>query len=241
MIATRSSEARGTCSTREALCACDRHPLRDGTGSPRRPIVLLYGGLIAPGSWRDNDVTIQMSLRLGAHAAGDLSDEELPDLGTMQPRSGACGGQFTPPYGMAYGCSVAHGKHEVRPRRRQGGVAEASGARGQGAGARPAPANHHEESLENAIARAPCGGSTTWSYTCAGPVIAARARGLRRIACGTPLRCDPSRRPSVPPRSPAGGVRWVRASRKPPCCNATAPVTGHDLRRDPASAERPRA
>ncbi len=52
------------------------------------PAVMLYGGSIAPGRWRDRDVTIQDVFEaIGAHAAGDLSDEDLHGArGVRQPR-----------------------------------------------------------------------------------------------------------------------------------------------------------
>jgi dihydroxy-acid dehydratase len=61
------------------------------------PSVMLYGGSIAPGRWRGKDVTIQDVFEaIGAHAAGNLSDEELLELeGCASPGAGACGGQFT--------------------------------------------------------------------------------------------------------------------------------------------------
>jgi dihydroxy-acid dehydratase len=61
------------------------------------PAVMLYGGSIAPGQWRGKDVTIQDVFEaIGAHAAGDMSDEELGELeGCASPGAGACGGQFT--------------------------------------------------------------------------------------------------------------------------------------------------
>jgi dihydroxy-acid dehydratase len=61
------------------------------------PSVMLYGGSIAPGRWRGKDVTIQDVFEaIGAHAAGDLSDEDLVDLeGCASPGAGACGGQYT--------------------------------------------------------------------------------------------------------------------------------------------------
>ncbi len=61
------------------------------------PAVMLYGGSIAPGRWRDRDVTIQDVFEaIGAHAAGDLSDDDLTELeGCASPGAGACGGQFT--------------------------------------------------------------------------------------------------------------------------------------------------
>ena len=42
------------------------------------PSLMLYGGSIAPGRWRGKDVTIQDVFEaVGAHAAGDLTDDEL--------------------------------------------------------------------------------------------------------------------------------------------------------------------
>src|ERR671933_16600 len=62
-----------------------------------RPGLMLYGGSIAPGRWRGKDVTIQDVFEgIGAHAAGDLTDDELTDLEDhASPGAGACGGQFT--------------------------------------------------------------------------------------------------------------------------------------------------
>src|SRR6476620_6606416 len=61
------------------------------------PGVMLYGGSIAPGRWHGRDVTIlDVFEAIGAHAAGDLSDEDLAELeGAASPGAGACGGQFT--------------------------------------------------------------------------------------------------------------------------------------------------
>jgi dihydroxy-acid dehydratase len=61
------------------------------------PGVMLYGGSIAPGRWHGKDVTIQDVFEaVGAHAAGDLSDEDLTDLENhASPGAGACGGQYT--------------------------------------------------------------------------------------------------------------------------------------------------
>jgi dihydroxy-acid dehydratase len=55
------------------------------------PAVMLYGGSIAPGRWRDRDVTIQDVFEaIGAHAAGDLSDDDLTELeGCASPGAGA--------------------------------------------------------------------------------------------------------------------------------------------------------
>jgi dihydroxy-acid dehydratase len=61
------------------------------------PGLMLYGGSIAPGRWHDRDVTIvDLFEAIGAHAAGDMSDEELKSLEDVaSPGAGACGGQFT--------------------------------------------------------------------------------------------------------------------------------------------------
>jgi dihydroxy-acid dehydratase len=61
------------------------------------PSLMLYGGSIAPGRWRDRDVTIQDVFEaIGAHAAGNMSDEELRELEDVaSPGAGACGGQYT--------------------------------------------------------------------------------------------------------------------------------------------------
>jgi dihydroxy-acid dehydratase len=61
------------------------------------PGLVLYNGSIAPGRFRDRDVTIQDVFEaVGAHAAGALSAAELHELeGAACPGAGACGGQFT--------------------------------------------------------------------------------------------------------------------------------------------------
>src|SRR4030088_3091128 len=61
------------------------------------PGMVLYGGTIAPGSYRGKDVTIQDVFEaVGANAAGKISDKELNDLENVAcPGAGACGGQYT--------------------------------------------------------------------------------------------------------------------------------------------------
>ncbi len=61
------------------------------------PGVMLYGGSIAPGRYKGQDVTIQDVFEaIGKHAAGTMSDEELDELEHVaSPGAGACGGQFT--------------------------------------------------------------------------------------------------------------------------------------------------
>jgi dihydroxy-acid dehydratase len=61
------------------------------------PSLMLYGGSIAPGRFKEHDVTIQDVFEaVGAHAAGSMSDEELTDRERSAcPGAGACAGQFT--------------------------------------------------------------------------------------------------------------------------------------------------
>ena len=82
-----------------ALAACDKTIPGAVMALARLdiPSVLLYGGSIAPGRWHDKDVTIvDVFEAIGAHAAGNMSDEELRSLEDVaSPGAGACGGQFT--------------------------------------------------------------------------------------------------------------------------------------------------
>lgn len=61
------------------------------------PGLVLYGGTIAPGSYRGKDVTIQdVYEAIGANLAGKMSDTELKELEDVAcPGAGACGGQYT--------------------------------------------------------------------------------------------------------------------------------------------------
>ena len=82
-----------------ALCGCDK--TSPGTamalGRLGIPGVLLYGGSIAPGTFKGHDVTIQDVFEaVGAHASGRMTDAELLDIEDHAcPGAGACGGQFT--------------------------------------------------------------------------------------------------------------------------------------------------
>jgi dihydroxy-acid dehydratase len=82
-----------------AVCACDKTIPGCAMALARLdvPSVLLYGGSIAPGRWHGRDVTIlDIFEAVGAHAAGEMTDEELNELeGVASPGAGACGGQFT--------------------------------------------------------------------------------------------------------------------------------------------------
>jgi dihydroxy-acid dehydratase len=82
-----------------ALSACDK-TIPGAVMALERldiPALMLYGGSIAPGRWRDRDVTIlDVFEAIGACAAGEISEEELRDLENVaSPGAGACGGQFT--------------------------------------------------------------------------------------------------------------------------------------------------
>jgi len=61
------------------------------------PSVFMYGGSILPGRFKDKDVTVQdVYEAVGAHAAGNMSDEDLHELECVAcPSAGSCGGQFT--------------------------------------------------------------------------------------------------------------------------------------------------
>ena len=82
-----------------ALCACDKTipGCAMALGRLDVPSVVLYGGSIVPGHWHGRDVTIlDIFEAMGAHNAGDMSDDELNELeGVASPGAGACGGQFT--------------------------------------------------------------------------------------------------------------------------------------------------
>jgi dihydroxy-acid dehydratase len=61
------------------------------------PGLVLYGGSIGPGRFRDRDVTIQDVFEaVGAHAGGTMSPADVHALEDVAcPGAGACGGQFT--------------------------------------------------------------------------------------------------------------------------------------------------
>ena len=82
-----------------ALSGCDKTIPGCVMGLARLdvPSLMLYGGSIFPGRFRGRDVTIQDVFEaVGAHAVGDMSDEDLAELESVaSPGAGACGGQFT--------------------------------------------------------------------------------------------------------------------------------------------------
>ena len=82
-----------------ALVACDKTIPGAAMALLRlnTPSVILYGGSILPGRYKDQDITIQDVFEaVGAHAAGKISDFELLEIENHAcPGAGACGGQFT--------------------------------------------------------------------------------------------------------------------------------------------------
>jgi dihydroxy-acid dehydratase len=61
------------------------------------PGLVLYGGSIAPGNFKGQEVTVgDVYEAIGANAAGLMTDQELKQLEDVAcPGAGACGGQFT--------------------------------------------------------------------------------------------------------------------------------------------------
>lgn len=82
-----------------ALVACDKTIPAAAMALLRLnvPGLVLYGGSILPGRYKDNDITVQdVYEAIGANAAGRISDEELLAIENAAcPGAGACGGQFT--------------------------------------------------------------------------------------------------------------------------------------------------
>jgi dihydroxy-acid dehydratase len=209
-----------------ALCACDKTIPGCVMALARLdvPSVLLYGGSIAPGRWRDRDVTIQDVFEgIGAHAAGDLTDEELVDLENhASPGAGACGGQFTAnTMAMAFevlGIAPAGSSMVPAENGDKASVAETCGRLVVDVLERDLRPSQviTKESLENAIAAgAMSGGSTNLVLHL---LAVAHEAGVPldledfdRIAWATPLLCDlkPSGRFVATDLYKAGGVPVV--------------------------------
>ena len=81
------------------LVACDKtNPgAAMAVGRLDIPSVLFYSGSIAPGLYRQREVSIgDVYEGIGAYAAGKISAEDLHELESVAcPGAGACGGQFT--------------------------------------------------------------------------------------------------------------------------------------------------
>jgi dihydroxy-acid dehydratase len=218
------------------------------------PGLLLYGGSIAPGRWRGKDVTIQEVFEgIGAHAAGDLSDEELRDLENhASPGAGACGGQFTAnTMAMAFevlGISANGSSMVPAEDGKKGQVAEDCGrlvVEMLERGITPAQVITRE-SLENAIAAgAMSGGSTNLVLHL---LAVAHEAGVEldiedfdRIAWNTPLLCDlkPSGRYVATDLYRAGGVPVVlrRLQEAGLLHDGTLTVTGQTIGEVAAAAE----
>jgi dihydroxy-acid dehydratase len=82
-----------------ALVACDKTGPGAAMAMARLniPAVILYGGSIAPGRYKERDITIlDVFEAIGARLAGKIGDEELHAIEEAAcPGAGACGGQFT--------------------------------------------------------------------------------------------------------------------------------------------------
>jgi dihydroxy-acid dehydratase len=82
-----------------ALVACDKTIPGAAMALLRLniPGVLLYGGTILPGRYKDRDISImEVFEAMGAHDAGRITDEELLEIENHAcPGAGACGGQYT--------------------------------------------------------------------------------------------------------------------------------------------------
>ena len=167
------------------------------------PSVMLYGGSIPPGRFQGHDVTIQDVFEaVGAHAAGNMSDEELHELeGVASPGAGACGGQFTAnTMAMAYeilGISPMGSSMVPAQNPTKAGVAEATGELVLDvlrSGLKPSDIITRE-SLENAIAGVAMSGGSTNAVLHL--LALAREAGVDltiddfdRISEKTPLLCD---------------------------------------------------
>jgi dihydroxy-acid dehydratase len=188
-----------------ALCACDKTIPGCVMALARLdvPSLMLYGGSIAPGRWHGRDVTIQDVFEgIGAHAAGDLSDEELVDLENhASPGPGACGGQFTAnTMAMAFevlGISPSGSSMVPAQNGEKAAVAEACGRLVVDVLERDVRPSRiiTKESLENAIAAgAMSGGSTNLVLHLLAVAheagVPLELEDFDRIAWNTPLLCD---------------------------------------------------
>src|SRR5689334_15841070 len=82
-----------------ALVACDKTIPGAAMALLRLnvPGVILYGGTILPGRYKDRDISImEVFEAMGAHDAGRINDQELLEIENHAcPGAGACGGQYT--------------------------------------------------------------------------------------------------------------------------------------------------
>ena len=83
-----------------AICACDKTIPGSVVALARLdiPSVLLYGGSILPGRFQGRDVTIQDVFEaIGAHAKGEIRDEELAELEASPARAQVPARACSPP------------------------------------------------------------------------------------------------------------------------------------------------
>ena len=82
-----------------ALPGCDKNMPGSliAMGRLNRPAIMVYGGTIAPGKYKGEDLNIISSFEaLGKKIAGQLSDEDFKGIvGNSCPGAGACGGMYT--------------------------------------------------------------------------------------------------------------------------------------------------
>ena len=168
------------------------------------PSLMLYGGSIAPGRWHGRDVTIlDVFEAVGAHAAGEISDEELRELEDVaSPGAGACGGQFTAntmacafeALGISPGGSAmvpAEDDEKVHRRRADRRAGDAGAGRGPAARAGSSPGSR---SRTRSPASAPRAARPTASSTCspspARPGSSSTSTTSSAISRRTPLLAD---------------------------------------------------
>ena len=245
-----------------ALAACDKTIPGAVMALARLdiPACMLYGGSIAPGRWHGKDVTIvDVFEAIGAHAAGEMTDEELRSLEDVaSPGAGACGGQFTAntmacafealgisPGGSAMVPAEDDEKATVAEQDRRAGDA--------GAGRRPAPepGDHpRRRSRTRSPASAPRAARPTASCTCSrSPArpgssstiddferISRADPAARRPEAGRPLR----RHRPLPRRRRAADPQPARRARAPALRTRSRSAAGRSARRPPPRS-RPRA
>ncbi|MBA2439536.1 MAG: dihydroxy-acid dehydratase [Thermoleophilaceae bacterium] len=190
------------------------------------PSLMLYGGSIAPGRFRGEDVTIQEVFEaVGAHASGNMSDEDLAELESVaSPGAGACGGQFTAnTMAMAFellGISPMGSSMVPAEEGKKGQVAEDCGRLVLDILERDIRPHDviTSDSLENAIAGVAMTGGSTNAVLHLLAVASEAGVGLSiddfdRIAWKTPLLADlkPFGRYVAPDLWRAGGVPLVAA------------------------------
>jgi dihydroxy-acid dehydratase len=218
------------------------------------PGLMIYGGSIAPGKFRNHDVSIQDVFEaVGAHASGCMSDAELADLENHAcPGAGACGGQFTAntmsmvaemlgisPMGANDVPATAHEKQDVAE---QAGRLVMDLVRQD---LRPSQIIS-KQAIQNAIASVAASGGSTNAVLHLLAIAAERGLDLEieefdRISAATPLLCDlkPGGRFMATDMFRAGGVRLLaqrlqQLGRLNPEC---VTVTGKTILQEAQSAD----